>query len=164
MRARAAGWRGSRPKRRTSPEVGRRRPVAIRIVVVFPAPFGPRNPWTSPRRTSRSRRSRTSRRPKRRETERRRKIQEDYNREHKITPQTIRKNIQEIRQSVYEMDYLTVEPEDELPDVKDATQLERMISELRSEMKKAASELEFEKAARLRDKIKDLQRMDIFLG
>jgi excinuclease ABC subunit B len=44
------------------------------------------------------------------------------------------------------------------------TQLERIITDLDSEMKKAAQSLQFEKAAQLRDKIKDLKKMDIFLG
>ncbi|HUT52019.1 MAG TPA: excinuclease ABC subunit UvrB [bacterium] len=98
------------------------------------------------------------------ETNRRRKIQEEYNREHGITPASIKKNISEIRRSVYERDYVTIEPEEDLPAVKDAGELERMIAELRAEMRKAAKDLQFERAASLRDKIKDLEKMDIFLG
>ena len=98
------------------------------------------------------------------ETNRRRALQEAYNLEHGITPTTIVKNIQEIRDSIYEADYVTVEPEDELPAVKDQSELERMLGDLKTEMKKAAKNLEFERAAQLRDKIKELSRMDIFLG
>jgi excinuclease ABC subunit B len=98
------------------------------------------------------------------ETDRRRKIQEQYNREHGITPASIKKNISEIRRSVYERDYVTIEPDEELPEVKDLSELERMVAELRAEMKRAAKDLEFERAAQLRDKIKDLEKMDIFLG
>jgi excinuclease ABC subunit B len=99
-----------------------------------------------------------------RETNRRRVLQEEYNREHNITPQTIKKNIQEIRESVFEMDYLTIEPEEELPEVKDLSELQRLTAELRAEMKKAAQALEFERAAKIRDQLRDLEKMNIFFS
>ena len=57
-----------------------------------------------------------------------------------------------------------LEPEDELPVVKNQSELERMLGDLKTEMKKAAKNLEFERAAQFRDKIKELSRMDIFRG
>ncbi len=83
------------------------------------------------------------------ETERRRKIQEAYNEEHGITPQTIKKG-------VYEIIEATVKDE-EKPRVKpetDYTELpQKSIAELTMEMKKAAEQLDFELAAQLRDEI-----------
>ncbi len=99
------------------------------------------------------------------ETNRRRSIQEAYNKEHGITPQTIQKNIFEIRESVYEADYVTVGQEtSDLPDVKDTGELEEMIEGLRKQMKKAAEDLDFEHAAELRDKIKRLEEMELKVG
>jgi len=96
------------------------------------------------------------------ETNRRREIQEKYNEEHGITPRTIKKNIQQIRESVYEMDYVTIEPGRPPVDAKDWAELEGVISDLRKEMKQAAEELEFERAAELRDRIKELERLEAF--
>ena len=96
------------------------------------------------------------------ETNRRRSIQEAFNKEHDITPQTIRKNIQEIRESIYEMDYVTIDADVEIPDVKDQKELDAMIRELRTEMKKAAELMEFERAAELRDRVKELEELDLF--
>lgn len=82
------------------------------------------------------------------ETQRRRKIQEQFNKEHGIIPKTIKKNIRDIIESVK-----TVENEEQ--EVKD---YERLISELTDKMMKAAEELNFEEAAKLRDKIKKLKK------
>ncbi len=98
------------------------------------------------------------------ETERRRKIQEEYNKKHGITPETIKKNIGEIRRSVPERDYVTVLLEADLPEVEDKADLERIIKDLRNQMKAAAEKLEFEEAAELRDKIKRLEEMEIMAG
>ncbi len=95
------------------------------------------------------------------ETNRRRVIQEQYNRERGITPRTIKKNIQQIRVSIYEQDYVTIEPEAGPAPARDRTELESMIAGLRQEMKEAARELEFERAAELRDRIKDLERTEV---
>ena len=99
------------------------------------------------------------------ETNRRRRIQEEYNRKHNITPETIKKKIRDIRESIYERDYWTVplaaeEKEEYVP----VDKIDETIEKLRKEMKKAAQELEFEKAAMLRDKIKELQKMKIAHG
>jgi len=98
------------------------------------------------------------------ETNRRRRLQEAYNKRHHITPETIQKEITSILTSVYEADYVTVptvsEPSAEYKSVDD---LEKAIEELETEMKKAVRELAFEKAAQLRDQIKELRKLDMEL-
>jgi len=92
------------------------------------------------------------------ETNRRREVQANYNREHGITPQTIKKGIQDIMGSVYEQDYYTVPTVAEPEAPYNFDDAERVIARLRREMKKAAKALEFERAAELRDHIKRLER------
>ena len=86
------------------------------------------------------------------ETNRRREIQEKYNKDHNITPKTIQKSVRDlIKASIVEdlqSDYNI--SKDETP--------EEIINKLTEEMLKAASQMEFEKAAELRDKIKDLEK------
>lgn len=97
-----------------------------------------------------------------RETNRRRKIQNGYNKLNNITPATIRKNIQSILDSIYEVDYVTVsnvaEPavSFESPD-----EVGRTVKKLEEEMKEAVRDLAFEKAAELRDRIKALQKFEL---
>ena len=92
------------------------------------------------------------------ESNRRRKIQLEYNQTHGITPETIRKDIVNILESVYEADYVKVptvrEDEEGYTSIRD---MERAIEELKKRMREAAKNLEFEKAALLRDRIKDLE-------
>ena len=93
------------------------------------------------------------------ETNRRRAAQEEYNRTHGITPQTIQKAIAEPLAAVCEADYLTVpaaEEEDELAALAPA-ELAQRVSALRREMREAAKQLEFERAAEIRDRIKTLE-------
>ncbi|MBW1680858.1 MAG: excinuclease ABC subunit UvrB [Deltaproteobacteria bacterium] len=92
------------------------------------------------------------------ECERRRRIQEAYNLEHGITPATVQKNIEDVLGSVYEADYVTVPTvqEEEVPYLP-PDRAEEMVAELRRKMLAAARELEFEEAARLRDRIRDLE-------
>jgi excinuclease ABC subunit B len=90
------------------------------------------------------------------ETNRRRKKQEAYNKKHGITPQGIKKEIRDAITSVCEGDYVTVPLEWE---GMGRDELEDKIKVLKEEMLKAASRLEFEKAAKLRDKIMDLERL-----
>ena len=88
-----------------------------------------------------------------------------YNEEHDITPESIKKGINDILASVYEADYITVPvtlkgrevlaSEEELP---------VMIRQLKDDMKEAAKNLEFEKAAELRDKIKELSSILLEMG
>ncbi|MBI4627396.1 MAG: excinuclease ABC subunit UvrB [Candidatus Rokubacteria bacterium] len=95
-----------------------------------------------------------------RETERRRQLQAAWNREHGITPETIKSAIRELLQTVYERDYYTV-PVDEAPaEAFDSpAALQRRIAELEGRMKEAARRLDFEQAAELRDRIKSLRKL-----
>ncbi len=95
------------------------------------------------------------------ETGRRRKIQEDYNVRHKITPKSIRKDITNILGSIYEADYWTVPA---VADKKVEYCDESEIKKLEGEMKQAAEKLEFERAAELRDRIKAMKEKQIALG
>lgn len=99
------------------------------------------------------------------ETRRRRAIQQKYNEENNITPETIKKSISNILGSIYEADYVTVAVEDKtrtLP-VKEED-LPALIRKLTVEMKLAAKNMEFEKAAELRDEIKELNQILLEMG
>jgi excinuclease ABC subunit B len=98
------------------------------------------------------------------ETDRRRTIQEAYNREHGITPASIVKSIDEVMSSVYERDYVTVPADGDADLFRSHGELEARISELQVQMKSAAANLEFEKAAALRDRIKQLRTRDLGLA
>jgi len=89
------------------------------------------------------------------ETKRRRRIQEEYNREHGITPQGIRKAIKDITERVKAVAE-TKTPYITTPATKEG--VARLIKELETQMKNAAKNLEFEKAALLRDRIYELRR------
>ncbi len=89
------------------------------------------------------------------ETQRRRQIQEDYNREHNITPQGIRKAIRDITERVQAVAE-TRTPYMAAPVSKE--EITRLIKEMESQMKTAARNLEFEKAALLRDRIIELRK------
>jgi excinuclease ABC subunit B len=92
------------------------------------------------------------------ETERRRRVQAEYNAEHGITPASIVKHIDDVLTSVYERDYVTVPvAKDERASFKTQAELEAFASGLEREMREAAGNLEFEKAAALRDRIKRLR-------
>jgi excinuclease ABC subunit B len=96
------------------------------------------------------------------ETERRRKIQQAYNRKHKITPETVKKAIPDILKSIYEADYVTVPLIAEQPgDYVSVFEIPKLVSRLKKEMRAAASKLNFEKAAELRDRIKSLEERDL---
>jgi excinuclease ABC subunit B len=96
------------------------------------------------------------------ETERRRKLQEAYNVEHGITPQSIVKQIDEVMSSVYERDYMTPpEPQDGTERFKTQAELDQHIAQLQAQMKAAAANLDFEKAAALRDDIKRLRNPEL---
>jgi len=99
------------------------------------------------------------------ETNRRRKIQEAYNEEHGITPQSVKKSVRNIMASIYEADYLTIPA---VSDVEEAyvsiKEIPTMIQKLKKEMKEAASHLEFERAAEIRDKVQRLEEMELKMG
>ena len=92
------------------------------------------------------------------ETSRRRKIQEEYNEEHGITPKTIVKSVREVINTA-----IAAEESIDFKDIKDEEneftkdEINEMIDALKPEMYRAAEELDFEKAAEIRDKIKDLR-------
>jgi len=98
------------------------------------------------------------------ETNRRRKIQEEYNKFHNITPQTVRKSIRNILSSIYEADYFTVPlASDEKEEYISPKDIPNLIQKLKKEMKDLACRLEFEKAAELRDRIRKLEEMELKL-
>jgi excinuclease ABC subunit B len=96
------------------------------------------------------------------ETNRRRMIQAEYNKKMGITPETVKSNIKDILSSIYEADYWTVPAvaEEETEYGYDDETLKR----LESEMKEAAKRLEFERAAKIRDKIKEIKNRMIEVG
>ncbi|MDP2854874.1 MAG: excinuclease ABC subunit UvrB [Smithellaceae bacterium] len=99
------------------------------------------------------------------ETKRRRIIQAGYNEENNITPETIKKSISNILGSIYEADYMTV-PTDAKGRAIPAREedLPALIKNLTVSMKQAAKNLEFEKAAGLRDEIKELNKILLEMG
>jgi excinuclease ABC subunit B len=96
------------------------------------------------------------------ETDRRRRIQEEYNKIHHITPETVKKSIRNILASIYETDYFMIPA---VSDIKEkyvpVKEIPAMIQKLKEEMKEAASHLEFERAAEIRDRIQRLEEMEL---
>jgi excinuclease ABC subunit B len=98
------------------------------------------------------------------ETSRRRAIQAAYNVEHHITPQSIVRAIDEVMSSVYERDYLTPAATiDGTERFHNQQQLDAHLEKLQAQMKAAAANLDFEKAAALRDDIKRLRNPELGL-
>jgi len=97
------------------------------------------------------------------ETTRRRVLQEKYNMDHNITPETVRSSIKDIMASVYEKDYITVAVETAEKEIEyhSLQELRRDIKRLEAEMQKAAKVLAFEEAARLRDEVKELRKLEL---
>ncbi|MBI3280716.1 MAG: excinuclease ABC subunit UvrB [Acidobacteria bacterium] len=97
------------------------------------------------------------------ETNRRRAIQLAYNIEHQITPQSIIKPIDMSLVAVAEADYVTVPLDPEVPeDQLSPEALEGLVAELEQQMREAAGKFEFERAAQIRDRIKDLRSRDLY--
>ncbi len=96
------------------------------------------------------------------ETNRRREVQTAYNLKHGITPESVRKEITDILASVYEADYVTVPVvAEEIIKYASPDELRGIIRNLRREMMRAAKELRFEDAARLRDQIRELEEVEV---
>ena len=96
------------------------------------------------------------------ETSRRREKQHAYNLEHGITPESVRSQIKDILASPYEKDHVTVPvgvAEDAKPFL--GSNFQTTLKDLEAKMREAASNLEFETAARLRDEIKRLKMLDL---
>ncbi|MBK8146697.1 MAG: excinuclease ABC subunit UvrB [Acidobacteria bacterium] len=91
------------------------------------------------------------------ETERRRTVQEEYNTEHGITPTTIVKSIESTLVTAYEADYFKVPLELDAYDEYSPKQIKETIAGLEREMREAAKEMKFERAAEVRDKLKYLR-------
>jgi excinuclease ABC subunit B len=98
------------------------------------------------------------------ETERRRNKQRTWNEDHGITPISIRRNIGNVLESVFEQDYVTVAPVAG-SETKEfvGKDLKAAIADLEKRMRAAAADLEFEQAARLRDEIKRLEALELGL-
>jgi excinuclease ABC subunit B len=103
------------------------------------------------------------------ETRRRRRKQADYNDEHGIEPQTIIKDVASPLLAMAELDYygpgarplrVADGDNDEFPE--DAVSLNKLITELEKRMRAAAKALEFEEAARLRDRLREVRRQQIY--
>ena len=91
------------------------------------------------------------------ETERRRKIQMQYNEEHGITPQTIKKAVRDLISISKKVDAEEMQLEKDFESMS-REELEKVAKELTKKMKKAAAELNFESAAQLRDKLIEVKR------
>lgn len=99
------------------------------------------------------------------ETNRRRRIQEEYNQKNRITPQSIKKRIDEVLTSIYERDYFDYTRISEDKDIYFSPQQRiQKMEKLEKLMKEAARNLEFEKAAKLRDELTKLKKRELELG
>ncbi len=99
------------------------------------------------------------------ETERRRAIQRAYNEEHHITPESIVRPVEMSLAAIVEADYVDVTAAgDELPEFKSQEELDAHIAKLETDMREAAKRFEFEKAAKLRDTIRDLKTKEFLFA
>jgi excinuclease ABC subunit B len=98
------------------------------------------------------------------ETDRRRAIQHAYNQEHGIVPETIIRPVAMSLAGIAESDYVDLAQEaDGIPEFKSQDELDAYIAKLESDMREAAKKFEFEKAAKLRDTIRDLRTKEILV-
>jgi excinuclease ABC subunit B len=98
------------------------------------------------------------------ETDRRREKQLAYNKEHGITPATVKKNVEDILSGLYkgdvDMNRVTTQIDKKLA----GSNMQTVLEGLRTDMRKAAENLEFEEAARLRDEVKRLEAVDLAIA
>ena len=97
------------------------------------------------------------------ETERRRKLQAAFNKKHGITPQTIIKALGSPLVKIYDADYVDIPMAAEGAALYRPGELNRKLRKLQKEMREAAQKLEFERAAELRDQIRQLQSQELTL-
>jgi excinuclease ABC subunit B len=95
------------------------------------------------------------------ETNRRRAKQIAYNEEHGITPETVKKNVEDILAGLYQGDTDQARVTAKIDKPMHGANLEAHLDALREQMRKAAENLEFEEAARLRDEVKRLEAVDL---
>jgi len=95
------------------------------------------------------------------ETERRRKIQEEYNTEHGITPTTIIKSIDATLVTAYEADYFKIPLDLDSFEEYSPKQLKETIQQMEADMRNAAKEMKFEQAAEIRDRLKYLREREL---
>ena len=99
------------------------------------------------------------------EMERRRGLQQAYNSSHGITPASIVKDMDDVLSSVYERDYAAVPQVRETGETfRTRAELDAHVAGIEAEMRAAAANLEFERAATLRDRVRDLRRRDLGLA
>ncbi|MFC6688303.1 excinuclease ABC subunit UvrB [Jhaorihella thermophila] len=98
------------------------------------------------------------------ETNRRRAKQMAYNEAHGITPETVRKNVEDVLAGLYEGDTDMARVTATVDKPLHGGNLEAVLEGLRADMRKAAENLEFEEAARLRDEIKRLEAVDLVVS
>lgn len=99
------------------------------------------------------------------ETERRRTVQRAYNEEHGITPTSIIRSADMSLAKILKAEYADMEEEsEEMPEIESQEQLDAYILKLETEMREAAKKFEFEKAAKLRDTIKEMRTKEFLFG
>jgi excinuclease ABC subunit B len=99
------------------------------------------------------------------ETNRRRAIQQAYNEEHGITPESIVRPVEMSLAQIVEADYVDVtEAAEGMPEFKSQDEVDAYIAKLETEMREAAKKFEFERAAKLRDTIKDLRTKEFLFA
>ena len=93
------------------------------------------------------------------ETNRRRNIQEDYNREHGIVPKTIIKKVHDIIKATISVEEKKQMGLDKDPESMSKEELQKVINKMQKEMRQAAANLQFERAAELRDEVVELKKI-----